>query len=190
MADFFKFLPHLLKFEGGFVDDPHDPGGMTNKGVTLSVFKEYARPVINVEPSIESLKNLTDEQAAKLYKLLYWDHIQGDLIQFQPLAEIICDAYVNTGCHAITLFYKVMAHHGSRHSELPIITNSAAYSLVHHDTVKFYDNYKNGRIAYYQNLVMEHAILRRFLHGWINRVDAFPNITDNVQTKSEDPSCK
>jgi len=35
MADFNSFLPILLKFEGGYVNDPADPGGETNKGVTM-----------------------------------------------------------------------------------------------------------------------------------------------------------
>jgi lysozyme family protein len=38
MASFDLFLPTLLKHEGGYVDDPEDPGGETNKGVTMDTF--------------------------------------------------------------------------------------------------------------------------------------------------------
>ncbi len=39
MADFDLFLPMLLKFEGGYVDDPDDPGGETNKGIDMATFQ-------------------------------------------------------------------------------------------------------------------------------------------------------
>ena len=39
MADFTLYLPKVLKWEGGFVDDPDDAGGATNMGVTISTLQ-------------------------------------------------------------------------------------------------------------------------------------------------------
>ena len=43
MASFDAFFPTLLKYEGGFVNDPVDPGGATNKGVTMAAFRHCAK---------------------------------------------------------------------------------------------------------------------------------------------------
>ena len=79
MASFQVFLPLLLRFEGGFVDDPADPGGATNKGITLQTFQAHARQLLAVAPTLENLKNLSDAQAGTLYKALYWDRARGEV---------------------------------------------------------------------------------------------------------------
>jgi lysozyme family protein len=56
MADFNAFFPTLLRFEGGFVDDPADPWGATNKGITLQTFDSYARRLPGIDPTLEALK--------------------------------------------------------------------------------------------------------------------------------------
>ena len=43
VASFDLFLPILLRFEGGFVDDPTDPGGETNKGITMATFRHLGK---------------------------------------------------------------------------------------------------------------------------------------------------
>src|ERR1700693_6658589 len=63
MASFDLFLPLLLKVEGGYVDDPEDPGGETNKGITMSVFQHCAHEILGIDPTSENLKGLTDAQA-------------------------------------------------------------------------------------------------------------------------------
>ena len=40
MAKSIKLIPFILQWEGGFVNDPADLGGATNKGVTIGTFKE------------------------------------------------------------------------------------------------------------------------------------------------------
>ncbi|OCG94277.1 N-acetylmuramidase, partial [Xanthomonas euvesicatoria] len=93
MADFNAFFPTLLKHEGGFVNDPVDPGGATNKGITLSTFKACAQNLLGIEPSLANLRALTDAQAGVIYKAQYWDRLRADQIALQPLANIVFDFY-------------------------------------------------------------------------------------------------
>jgi lysozyme family protein len=177
MADFYRFFPTLLKFEGGFVDDPADPGGATNKGVTFATFRAHARPLLNVRPTMQALKELSDEQAGRIYKVQYWDKILGDHIEFQPLAEIMFDFYVNAGSHAVALFYDVLNHAGTHHDRLNWIDMSAIRLLPHLNGEEIYMHYKEGRKAYYRTLAQQHPALRKFLKGWLNRVNSFPDFS-------------
>ena len=69
-----KCLDMLLAHEGGFVNHPKDPGGMTNLGVTKTTLEEYwGREVTELE-----MRFLTPDEVAPLYKAKYWDAIRGD----------------------------------------------------------------------------------------------------------------
>ncbi|WP_434286322.1 glycoside hydrolase family 108 protein [Celeribacter sp. SCSIO 80788] len=69
-------IPRTLIHEGGFVDHPDDPGGATNKGITLATFRRYVMP----RGTVADLKALTTEQAVIVYKRQYWDAVCADLL--------------------------------------------------------------------------------------------------------------
>lgn len=186
MAQFHNFLPTLLRFEGGYVDDPYDPGGATNMGITLTTFKRYAKPLLGVPPELEHLRQMDSRQAGRIYKIEYWDRIYGDDIPFQPLADIMFDFYVNAGAHAVTCLYKVLNTHGAAHPIHPVMTVETVTSLHAYDLTRVYTHYKEARRAYYIQLVHEHPALRRFLKGWLARVDAFPDFKSATAT----PACR
>lgn len=71
--NFQRSLSLVLKSEGGFVNDPRDPGGATNKGVTLSTFRAYVDP----KGTVDSLKKITDAQVSTVYRRQYWDAVHG-----------------------------------------------------------------------------------------------------------------
>ena len=177
MANFNEFLPVVLRNEGGWVDNPYDPGGATNKGITFFTFKAYAQRLLGVDPTIENLKKLSDQQAGKIYKVEYWDPIFGDEIGFQLLANMVCDFHVNAGYHAIELLVKVLNTSGANHPPCGKLTRKILDSLNYIESAELYMAYKAARIAYYRTLAQEHPALRRFLHGWLNRVNSFPNVS-------------
>jgi lysozyme family protein len=173
MADFDVFLPLLLGFEGGYVDNPTDPGGETNKGVTMATFRTSSHSLLGVDPTSANLKALTDAQAGILYKNLYWDKMQGDNFGLQELANIVCDFYVNAGTHATSMLQTVLNNMGAH---LVVDGGIGAASLQAMSALppdQIYNNYKQQRIAYYQNLGVRYP---QFLKGWLARVNAFPNL--------------
>ncbi len=176
MADFTQFLPTLLQFEGGYVNDPADPGGETNKGITMNTFKEFAQPLLGIAATSANLKALTDQQAGVIYKVEYWDKVQGDAINLQDLANIVCDFYVNAGANATKLLQRVMNDMGANLVVDGGIGTASLQALAGLDQTEVYRNYKQGRIAYYQNLVQKNPKLGKFLKGWMNRVNAFPDL--------------
>jgi lysozyme family protein len=90
--NFDKCLAILLKHEGGYVNHPSDPGGMTNLGVTKRVWEEWlGRPV-----SEKEMRALTPTMVGPLYKRKYWDACRADeLISGLDLA--VFDFAVNSG---------------------------------------------------------------------------------------------
>jgi len=178
MADFNAFFPTLLRFEGGFVDDPADPGGATNKGITLQTFDSCARRLLGIDPTFEALKDLTDAQAWTIYKTLYWDTVRGNDIALQPLANIVCDFYVNAGGNAGKLLQRILNALGATPSLVVdgCIGPGTLHALKSMDQNEIYQHYKHGRMAYYQELVANHPSLHKFLRGWLNRVNAFPDL--------------
>lgn len=64
----------VIKHEGGFVDHPKDPGGMTNLGVTRRNWENY----LGRDVSEADMRSLTPDRVKPFYKALYWDKIKGD----------------------------------------------------------------------------------------------------------------
>lgn len=85
-------IPRILKHEGGYVNHPNDPGGPTNKGITLATFRRYLKR----NGTIDDLKALTTEQATAVYKAQYWDAVSADLLPV-GVDYAVADYAVNSG---------------------------------------------------------------------------------------------
>ncbi len=173
MANFDVFLPMLLRFEGGYVDDPTDPGGETNKGVTMATFRQCSHQLLGIDPTSENLRALTDAQAGIIYRDRYWDKINGDDFQMQELANIVCDFYVNAGTHATVLLQRILNGLGAQVVEDGSIGPASVQALNGLDQLPVYRQYKQGRIKYYESLGQKFP---QFLKGWLKRANAFPDL--------------
>ena len=75
MGDLSRVLPVTLRFEGGWSDATHDPGGATMKGVTQRVYDAYRRSI--GKPQI-SVRFISDTELLAIYSEGYWRPIGGD----------------------------------------------------------------------------------------------------------------
>lgn len=64
----------VLSHEGGYVNDPRDPGGATNLGVTKATWESY----VDHDVTEAEMRALTPAKVAPLYKARYWDAVRGD----------------------------------------------------------------------------------------------------------------
>lgn len=85
-------LKHVLVHEGGYVDHPRDPGGATNKGVTLETFRRF----YGNSKTKNDLKKITDKQLQKIYKKGYWDKCLCDELP-KGVDYVAFDQAVNSG---------------------------------------------------------------------------------------------
>lgn len=82
----------ILEHEGGFVNHPNDPGGATNKGITIATFRQYIKP----NGTVADLKALTVQQAVDVYKAQYWDVCRADDLP-SGVDYTVVDFAVNSG---------------------------------------------------------------------------------------------
>jgi len=85
-------LKAVLHHEGGFVNHPSDPGGITNLGCTKNVWEEWCgHPVTE-----QNMRDLQPSDVSPLYKSKYWDRVKGDDL---PAGIDFCvfDASINSG---------------------------------------------------------------------------------------------
>ena len=157
MADFKKAILIIIKHEGGYVNDPKDPGGETKFGISKRAF-----------PSID-IKNLTLDKACELYKVNYWNPIQGDLVKSQDIATNLFDFVVNAGIYAgVKTIQKVLnvISDGKLGPGTLAAINDRDEKILNVEFTK-------ARFEYYKSIVIKNPDLNKFLVGWKKRCESF-----------------
>jgi lysozyme family protein len=74
---FDECLDFTLREEGGYVDDPADPGGATNMGITLATLRQWSDDPDLGPPQVE---DMTQRTAAAIYHVMYWNPLRADAL--------------------------------------------------------------------------------------------------------------
>ena len=157
----------LLKHEGGFVNLPSDPGGMTNLGVTQRVWEEWVgHPVDEKE-----MRSLTPEKVAPMYKQKYWDKIRGDDLP-SGVDMAVFDCCVNSGPGRAA---KLLQHVLGLTEDGAIGPNTLA-KAISIDSSKLIADYNAARLVFLQSL----PTWATFGKGWSNRVAAVTTEATNM----------
>lgn len=98
VGDFDRALPIILRSEGGYVNDPDDPGGETNFGITTRTYHAFLKRS-SQEP--RSVRSITEDEVKAIYWYSYWLSAQCDRLPW-PLKLIHFDCAVNCGVSAAT----------------------------------------------------------------------------------------
>lgn len=93
MSEFARSLKRVLVYEGGYVNDPQDPGGATNQGVTQRVYDDYRRS-IGEKP--QAVKLLANAERDSIYRARYWSLIKGDSLP-AGVSFVVFDGSVHSG---------------------------------------------------------------------------------------------
>ena len=156
--------PFILRWEGGFVDDPLDRGGATNKGITIGTFRNF----YGKEATVEQLKNITDEQWLHIFKCGFWDKWKADDINNQSIADIVVDwAWASGTVTSIKQVQKILgvAVDG-------IVGNDTLTAINTADQRTLSDKIHSRRIEFVENIVKRDPSQTRFLKGWKNRINS------------------
>ncbi len=150
-------LAFILAAEGGYVDDPQDPGGATNMGITLRELSLWRHGLVT-KPDVQALSR---DEAASIYQANYWQVTHcPDLPSGVDL--MVFDAAVNLGCsHAARLLQ--MAVHATPDGAI----GPATLALVEAaNPPLLITALARARADYYQGL----ATFAHFGAGWLARV--------------------
>lgn len=157
-------LPFILRWEGGYVNHPNDPGGATNKGVTQKVYNAWrARRGLPAR----DVRQLEDAEMQAIYEAGYWLPPRCDLLQRQ-LDLVQFDTAVNMGVGRAIRFLQQSLSCGVDGDFGPTTQRAAdACDLGATITV-----YCAARETYYERLIVKNPKLAVFRKGWMNRLNA------------------
>lgn len=161
MTPFAACLAHTLKYEGGYVDNPKDPGGATNQGVTQGVYDTYRSMVAHTGK--QSVKLLTDIERDAIYKSLYWNRVHGDDLP-AGLNLAVFDMGVNSGVARASRFLQNLV---GAQADGTIGAGTLLKVSQYGDKLKLIDNYQAARLNYLQGL----DTFPTFGRGWSARVE-------------------
>ena len=168
MANVRELVPFILRWEGGYCNDPDDLGQATNKGVTIKTYTLYRWRKHQPTPTIEDLKNITDEEFTSILKEMYWDACRADRIESQSVANAIVDWAWNSGTiTAVKEIQKVLGV--TVDGIIGNVTLSAINSI---DAEIMFDLVQNTRIAYLERICISRPANKKFMRGWLNRVNS------------------
>lgn len=161
-AAFVASLPFVLRWEGGYVDHPDDPGGRTNKGVTQAVYDRWRT---NQGRAPRHVGSIDDDEVTAIYEDGYWVPPRCDLLRRQ-LDLVHFDTAVNMGTgRAVRLLQAAVG--------CPVdgaFGPTTARRAGECDLGAALTAYCAGREVYYRRLAEQRPRLRVFLRGWLNRL--------------------
>ena len=91
-SNFQKVMPYIFSEEGGYVDNPADPGGATNMGITIATLSAWKGRRV----SPEDVQNLTRATATEIYQAQFWNKIDGNDLP-PGIDYAVFDFAVNSG---------------------------------------------------------------------------------------------
>lgn len=155
--------PFILSWEGGFVNDPDDRGGATNKGVTLATFRQ----VYGQGKSVADLKRITDEQWQAVYKRYYWNRWRADEIRNQSIANLLVDWVWASGRYGITIPQALL---GVKVDGVVGPKTIAALNGYRLGQEKLFEALWNDRQKYIE-MISRKGNNQKFKRGWLRRLD-------------------
>lgn len=183
MTDIQDIAKEIVAREGGFVDDPDDPGGATKHGVTLGTLRRLGRD-LNADGRIDKsdVRAMTPELAADIF-LEHYFHAPRIAQLPEALQPSVFDMYVNAGGQAIRILQRLLVQMGESIAVDGAIgpqTIAATERAFRAAGTLFVDAYGIERRNYYYALADRRAPLRKFARrrdggkgGWITRAEEF-----------------
>lgn len=173
----------IVAREGGFVNDPDDPGGATKYGVTLATLRRLGLDLTgDGEVAEADLRRLSRDQAVEIYLEHYFRRPRiGDLPE--ALQAPVFDMYVNAGTNAVKVLQRLLNEMGAELTDdgaIGPLTVAAAHRAAGADPALLADAYGIARRNYYYALADARPASRKYARrrdggkgGWITRAEAF-----------------
>lgn len=172
MANFEKAFELTMKAEGGYVNDPDDPGGETYMGIARSRNAKWQGWI-----TIDLLKHKSDfpknmdnneelqRKVKEFYEANYWDKVRGDDIVDQDIAESIFDFAVNGGARTSSKLAQIAVEAEPD----GVIGPNTLKKINAEDKKTFLAVFALAKIGRYVKIVEGRKESRKYFYGWVRR---------------------
>lgn len=169
MANIDILAPFILSFEGGFVNDPLDSGGATNKGVTISTWRKVGYDKDgDGDIDVADLKLITDREAVNaVLRPHYWNRWKADQIANQSLANTLVDWVWGSGINGIKIPQRMLGV-----TMDGIVGQKTLAALNSRDPRQFFDELYDEREKFFKRICTAKPSQKRFLNGWMRRLNS------------------
>ena len=173
MSIFSDCLAFTLKEEGGFSNNPNDPGGATMCGVTLNVYRAWKN---NQSLTPDDLKNISQQELSDLYSQKYWVPSSCDKLPI-GISLSVFDMSVNAGVgRSIRLLQSSIGAISDGSIGPQTLSKVASF-----DATDVINKLADQHTSFYKSL----PAFKYFGKGWLSRVDsrkqaALDMVTSNV----------
>lgn len=173
----------IVAREGGYVNDPDDPGGATNHGVTIHTMRRLGLDLTgDGQVTTADVRRLTRDQAVGIFIEHYFTRPRIDDLP-TPLQPSVFDMYVNAGANAVKILQRLLRQMGFDIAVDGVIgpkTIAAAARAMAMAPDHLVDAYGIARRNYYFDLADRRPASRKYARtrkggkgGWITRAETF-----------------
>lgn len=156
-SSFTEVMPYIFQEEVGYVDNPKDPGGATNMGITIGTLSGW----LGRSVTKQDVKALSKGVATNIYRQQYWDKIRGDDLP-SGIDYAVFDFAVNSGpARAITMLQQIL-----RVQESGVIDAKTRTAIAEHSIQDLINAISDKRAQWLEGL----ASAATFGPGWLARV--------------------
>ena len=183
MTSVAELATQIVAREGGYVNDPDDPGGATKYGVTIHTARRLGLD-LDQDGDVDAadVKRLTRKQAEEIFLRHYYRAPRIHLLPEPPQPSVF-DMYVNAGSNAIRILQQLLVRMGfdvAADGEIGPITAKAAHQALEMAPEHLVDAYGIARRNYYYALADRRPASRKYARtrdggkgGWIRRAEEF-----------------
>ncbi len=173
-ADYRKYVPFVLRWEGGVSDNAADRGGLTYKGITYATYNLLCKTVLKKDPSREHFLSLTDEEVG-LFVKYYWDKsTNNNQIASQKIAEAITSWFWGSGRLGLMWYQRMLnKEYGCKLVVDGIIGRASIEAINSIDPDSLFRMSIKYRRERFYTIVNNNPSQKIFLKGWLNRLRAF-----------------
>jgi lysozyme family protein len=159
---FDECVAFTFRAEGGFVDNPADPGGATNMGITLATLQQWSD---DPHVGVSQVQDLTRQTARAIYRALYWNPLRADALPIGVDLSVF-DFGVNAGTwRSARVLQRALGFMGDEvDGSIGPETLAAAAGI---DPSLLVDRLTERQAAFYRGL----ADFPIFGQGWLNRTE-------------------
>lgn len=183
MQNVAQIAAEIVAREGGYVNDPDDPGGPTKYGVTLATLRRLNRDLTGDRRVTEAdIRGLTQDDAVRIFVDHYWKAPGLDRLP-ETIQPSVFDMYVNAGANAVRILQRLLCDmrmpvdvDGVIGPQTVLAAGRARAAAPAH----FADAYGIARRNYYYGIGDARPASRKYCRrrdggkgGWILRAEAF-----------------